>query len=279
MKNIFYVYVYLDPRKKGPFMYGKYTFDYEPFYVGKGKKEQYISHLNQALNENIDILKVDNMFKFRKIRKILNQKLKPIIVKYKQYLSEELSLDLEIKLISLIGRNDLGKGPLTNLTDGGEGFTGLWTSRARKKSSESHKGIKPSKETILKRSKSLTGLRRTNEQKRKMSESHKGNFIGKDNPFFGKTHSKEVKDKISKKNKGKIRTDEVKRKLSEAAKLNSYSAKIYKIIFTNKSEKIIYNLSKFCRDNKYSIDVFWNIVSGYKPGPKSKYNNIKVIKL
>ncbi len=35
-KGKFYTYVYLDPRKPGKFVFGKYEFEYEPFYVGKG---------------------------------------------------------------------------------------------------------------------------------------------------------------------------------------------------------------------------------------------------
>lgn len=34
----FYVYIYFDPRKSGKYKYGKYTFGYEPFYVGRGGK-------------------------------------------------------------------------------------------------------------------------------------------------------------------------------------------------------------------------------------------------
>jgi len=32
---MFYVYIYLDPRKPGRYVYGDYCFLYEPFYVWK----------------------------------------------------------------------------------------------------------------------------------------------------------------------------------------------------------------------------------------------------
>ena len=34
----FYVYVYLDPRKSGWFVYEEYEFEYEPFYRDLGRK-------------------------------------------------------------------------------------------------------------------------------------------------------------------------------------------------------------------------------------------------
>jgi len=45
---------------------------------------------------------------------------------------------------------------------------------------------------------------RTEESKKKSSESHKGLQVRSYNPFFGRKHSKETKEKISKANKGKI---------------------------------------------------------------------------
>ena len=46
--NNFYTYIYLDSRKSGNYVYGEYVFNFEPFYVGKGKYEQYTSHLRIA---------------------------------------------------------------------------------------------------------------------------------------------------------------------------------------------------------------------------------------
>ncbi len=43
---------------------------------------------------------------------------------YRENLTEKEAFDLEIELISKIGRSDLKLGPLTNLTDGGEGQSG-----------------------------------------------------------------------------------------------------------------------------------------------------------
>lgn len=41
----FYVYVYLDPRKSGEYIYDDLKFNYEPFYVGKGRGDRIISSL------------------------------------------------------------------------------------------------------------------------------------------------------------------------------------------------------------------------------------------
>lgn len=47
------------------------------------------------------------------------------------------------------------------------------------------------------------GKKLTEERRRNMSEARKGRFCGKDNPFYGKTHTKEAREKISKNNLGK----------------------------------------------------------------------------
>lgn len=118
MENKFYVYVYLDPRKKGKYVYGEFEFDYEPFYVGKGHGRRWTNHLNKATSSN------KNIFKLNKIRKIISEGCEPIVIKYKDSMVECDSFELEIDMINKIGRHDLKCGPLTNLSDGGEGSSG-----------------------------------------------------------------------------------------------------------------------------------------------------------
>lgn len=110
----FYVYAYLDPRKVGNFEYPEICFGYEPFYIGKGKGRRSISGIKDKKNK----------LKRSKIDSILNEGLEPIIVKIKQGLEENEAFLLETQIILSIGRIVNGEGPLSNLTDGGEGTSG-----------------------------------------------------------------------------------------------------------------------------------------------------------
>jgi len=103
MDNIYYVYVYYDPRKSN-----------EPIYVGKGREDRAYSHTKYCSNP---ILKY-------KLDKIELENLEPIIKIYKEYLKESEAFALEVKLIEKYGRIDKETGTLCNLTDGGEGQAG-----------------------------------------------------------------------------------------------------------------------------------------------------------
>lgn len=105
----YYVYAYLDPRKRGDYVYGEYKFEYEPFYVGKGTDNRYLKHLTETKADT------SNTSKFRVISKILAADLIPIIVKVKSNLLENEAYFLETELIKLIGRKCDKTGCLTNI--------------------------------------------------------------------------------------------------------------------------------------------------------------------
>ena len=113
--NVYYVYVYLDPRKPGKFEYDEFTFDYEPFYIGKGTKSRLLKHLK---NEKVNPIKIN------KISKIRSMGLEPIIKKIVENISNEDSLNIEKRLIKSIGRYWKNEGPLTNYSPGGETYIG-----------------------------------------------------------------------------------------------------------------------------------------------------------
>jgi hypothetical protein len=116
MERIYYVYVYMDTNKFGSYYYEglDFSFLYEPFYIGKGKRRRYLNHLNENnLNRNT--------FLNNKLKKLLKLGLEPFIIKLYENLTEEEAYNIEIDLISKIGKRSEMKGPLTNLSDGGGG--------------------------------------------------------------------------------------------------------------------------------------------------------------
>lgn len=119
-----YVYCLLDPRKPGPFKYGRWTFSHEPLYVGKGSGTRAYDHLYpEAWNYN--------PFKGRVIAKIQQEGTQPIVLIKKSNLFEADAHKLEIAMITKIGRRNLKTGPLVNLTNGGEGLLGHKVSKKR----------------------------------------------------------------------------------------------------------------------------------------------------
>jgi len=172
----FYAYVHIRP---GADAHGA-------FYVGKGRDRR--SHdfsrrnlhhthiINKYGPENIDVAQMECS-------------------------SEALAFDLERGLIKCLRKMGVD---LVNVTDGGEGVSGLRHSeQSRAQMSAKRKGRSLKPETL-----------------KKMSESHRGQA----NHFFGKSHSDETKKRISETKKanptdywsGKSRSEETRKKISEA---------------------------------------------------------------
>ena len=111
MANNYYIYIYLDPRKSGRYCYENICFSFEPFYVGKGKKDRW-KEIKWGRNK---------YFK-NKINKIKKSGLEPIVIKLYENLNEKESLKKEIEYINEIRKENFEI--LLNMTDGGDGISG-----------------------------------------------------------------------------------------------------------------------------------------------------------
>jgi len=127
----FFVYAFLDPRKPGVFEYDNYTFNYEPFYIGKGKNKRDTDNLRLSF-DNKD---KSNPYKNNKIKRIVESTNSfPIIIKIIENVDENSAFECEKKLIQKIGRPPFG--PLTNIADGGWGGNTCTTDEIKKRTSE-----------------------------------------------------------------------------------------------------------------------------------------------
>jgi hypothetical protein len=89
--------------------------DGHPFYVGKGLGQRVLEHEAEARNTT------RLTHKLNVIRSLFRNNL-PIHYRLDSFFDDEMeALARERLLIQTIGRHDLGTGPLTNQTDGGEG--------------------------------------------------------------------------------------------------------------------------------------------------------------
>ena len=153
--NIFYTYSLTDPDSN------------VPFYIGKGYGERMYYH--EALVRKGKTFK--NKHLYHKISKIISSGKSIVYNKIIENVSESEALIVEQKTIKNVGRADLNLGPLCNLTDGGDGASGLIYSEQTK-------------------------ILRSN------------TVLGEENPMYGKRHTEESKTLISekKKNRDKVST-------------------------------------------------------------------------
>lgn len=119
--NRFFVYVLLDTRKPGKFIYkndkNTYEFnEFEPFYIGMGSTpDRPKAHFTESsLKNSVNILKSTTIMNI--IKETGN---KPKIIRFRENLTVEDVISLEITMIEVIGKIKDNIGPLTNIQNGG----------------------------------------------------------------------------------------------------------------------------------------------------------------
>lgn len=222
MKNVeennYYIYILLNPYKQGVFKYEDLIFNYEPYYVGRGKHRDSVKYkrIYEHYKKNSEKSYKKNLQKHNIINSIKNDNIEyKFLILYDNLKIEESNL-LETDIISKIGRYFLNKGPLTNLAKGGEGIVGSgWSEERKLKFSESTKGI--------------------------------------NNNFYGKHHSIESKKVMS--DRCSTKREEIKVKLRKPKKFKNGNPRKYgnRPDLSNESKNSIsIKLSK--RINQYDID-------------------------
>jgi hypothetical protein len=186
---IYYVYAYL--RSDGT-----------PYYIGKGKKSR----------------------AFDNHKKIPVPKDQSRIVFLETDLSEIGAFALERRYIRWYGRKNLGTGILRNMTDGGDGSSGVIISEEQKK----------------KISEALTGKKHSKETRRKMSLAQKGKRKKYYSWNKGQSLCLDHRTKISEARIGIKFTEEHKKKLQEAQRqrfINNPYALLKQILIQKKGIK------------------------------------------
>lgn len=191
-----------------------------PYYIGKGTGERAFYRNRRGAKAPLD---------------------HAFIVFVQEGLTEQEALDLERYCIALYGRVDNGTGILRNLTDGGEGVSGLkFSEESRRRLSESHMGHRHSEETRKKMSRSRSGPGNPNYGKKGMVSA-----------FKGRKHSEESKRKISEAKKGRKQSPEERQMRSDTAKRY-----LYEVTSPTGEVLIVKNLAAFAREHgmqRYSL--------------------------
>ena len=213
----FYVYAYL--REDG-----------SPYYIGKGRQKR-------AYNKNHSISLPRD---------------KSRIVFLETNLSNIGALALERRYIRWYGRKDNDTGILRNLTDGGEGSSGILGYWKNKKLSEKHreklsvasrnrnhipwnKGKKHTIETRIKIANASRNRKMTEETKAKLSKINKNRIV-----------PRETKEKLSK----TMTMRGIKPSINNRRSIINSISKLWTFHYPNDNSCItVKNLKQFCRDN------------------------------
>lgn len=158
----------------------------EPRYIGKGYGYRLSTHRTNSHNKRLQRLFDDAKGEL------------PVVV-IRDDLSEEDAFDLECRLIAVIGRKDMGRGPLFNRTDGGDGSSGSIRSRA---AIESHRA-------------KMIGRVVSEETRRRIGEAHKGRQ-------FSPEHRQKLRRPFPPEHREKLRQAKLGRKQSPSHVANRF---------------------------------------------------------
>lgn len=100
-------------------------------------------------------------------------------------------------------------------------------------------GYTQSKESKRKKSEALKGIPLSEKTKQRMSKAKRGTQVGKNNPFYGKSHSIEHREKMG-----------------------VVMGKDWIVTDPDENEDIIHNLEKFCREKKLSSGLMNRVAKG-----------------
>jgi len=170
----------------------------EPFYVGKGKNNRAFSKKsrNQWWFHIVNKYGYDILF----LEENLN--------KSESYIKEKYWIDR-------IGRKDLNKGPLVNLTDGGEGSLNYKHNEESIKKIMSYVNNRDYSGDNNPNFNNKWSVEKRNSQKEKFKYR---DYTGNNNPFYGKEHSDEFKKSVSDRLKGVPLNSQHRKKISDANK-------------------------------------------------------------
>lgn len=233
-----YIYALLNNLKPGKYIYGDYTFDYEPYYIGVSNTKTY--YRREDVHIKYAKIKKDvcnNKLKMNIINKIVKNGLEPISIQILKNMTKEYSYKMEIDIIKIIGTRIGKTGPLSNISlggDGGDTFT-------------------------------------NNTNKEEIREKHRLNAIGSNNNMYGlpleKRPSHIAKMNGNHWNKGRVASIDTIKILSEQRSGSKNSRSKKTLLFDNN-----FNLVK---EFTYCFDIANYILSSKKAVSKTANTNSK----
>ena len=253
-----YVYIYCDPRYSGEYKYkfGKKILKirFKPFYIGAAHKCNYKRHLSGNGHSK---------FVFKRIEKIREENLEPIIRIAKKYFSKEKAFRLEEKLIIAVGRQDLKIGPLLNKSDG-RGVKNASISH-RKKMSEKSKKMWEDPEF----KKRMVDKKNIPEFKKKISKVAKMNW---EDPEYRKKMIRQASKLLQERNLKNWEDPKYRKKMSKRSR-KMWENPEYRKKISEKRKKAQKNLVEYRKEN-YSQKARKKILEEYNKKKIKKENKV-----